>query len=289
MISVIIVSFKVPELLLRCVSALAKSQTPPELEIIIVDNNSQDNGRELVTSQFQAIKWIQNERNLGFAAAVNIGIQASTGDLIVLVNPDTVIHTEALQIISAFVKSKPDLGIAGGKIINTDGTFQKQCVRRFPRPASAFFRLFKLNKLLPHHRLSSAYEMQGADIDQPTEIDACSGAFLAFPKSLVKRIGMFDEGYFLMGEDLDYCFRAKQAGFSVWYIPAAEMLHHHGASRKTRPLRSIYYGHYAMLRYFRKFIRNDYSMTARWMIYAGITGRFLAQCMISLTGRLARG
>lgn len=289
MISVIIVSYKVPDLLLRCVSALVESNLDQTLELIIVDNNSQDNGRELITSQFPELTWIQNSDNLGFASAVNIGIRAASGDFILLLNPDTLIEGDAISELYSFWQSHPDAGIIGGKIVNSDGSFQKQCRRQFPRPASAFFRLFGLARWFPTHHLASSYELDTIDIDESHEIDAVSGAFMSFPVSLTERIGLFDEGYFLMGEDLDFCYRAKQAGYKVYYYPDALVIHHHGASRKTRPFRSIYYGHYAMLRYYRKFLQAEYSPFTSFFVYSGILGHFLGLASISFLNLLVKG
>ncbi|MCD4652447.1 glycosyltransferase family 2 protein, partial [bacterium] len=289
MISVIIVSYEVPDLLLRCIESLENTASDGLIEIIIVDNHSRDNGRKLVKKRYPCIQWIQNSSNLGFAAAVNIGLQAASGDYFLLLNPDTEIKRKAIISLSEFWNSHPEAGIVGGKIINSDGSFQKQCRRQFPRPASAFFRLFGLSRWFPKHRLTSLYELDIDNIEETHEIDAVSGAFMSFTRVLMSDIGMFDEGYFLMGEDLDYCYRAKNAGFKVYYFPDANVVHHHGASRRTRPLRSIYYGHYAMFRYYKKFLQTNYSPITTSLVYIGILSHLMILSTISAMTIMVKG
>lgn len=274
---------------MRCIEAVKNSTGRFLQEIIVVDNNSGDDGRERTLSRFTDVQWIQNDRNLGFASAVNIGLQASAARYFLLLNPDTEIEPAALQKLSEFWQSHDDVGVVGGKIINSDGSFQIQCRRCFPNPASAFFRLFGLKHLFPRHPLAFSYELGYRNIDQFRDVDAVSGAFMSFTRELVSHIGMFDEGYFLMGEDLDFCYRAKQAGFRVVYNPDCVVIHHHGASRRTRPLRSIYHGHHAMMRYYRKFLSPKYSPFTSFFVYSGILSHFLGLSTASLIRMLVKG
>jgi GT2 family glycosyltransferase len=285
MISIIIVSYNASELLLQCVEScrmLENAQPGSDYEIIIVDNNSTDNAYDKVVKTTPDVTWIQNDTNLGFSTAVNIGLNAAVGDYFLLLNPDSEISPGALLSLKKFWSSFPQAGIVGGKIVNSDGSFQKQCRRNFPRPASAFFRLFKLGVLLPKHKLTSSYEHGLEGIDDLHEVDAVAGAFMCFRRSLIGEIGMFDEGYFLMGEDLDFCYRTKLAGKTVYYYPDAVVTHHHGASRKTRRFRSFLDGHLAMVRYFKKFLREDHSRMTSSLIYTGIFLHFFSLSVFNL-------
>lgn len=277
--SLIIVSYNVPELLMRCISSIKAARRADQCEIIVVDNNSTDNGRETIVSKYKDILWIQNADNVGFAAAVNIGLSNGKGSYFMLINPDSEISQDALEVVRDFWNEYPDAGIVGGKIVSFDGSFQKQCRRNFPRPASAFFKLFRFARLFPDHAPTKSYELNLARIDEFHEVEAVSGAFMSFSRNLVEEIGMFDEGYFLMGEDLDYCFRSVQAGHRNYYLPDAVMTHHHGASRSTRPFRSIYHGHQAMMRYYRKFLKPDYSALTSGLVYSGILIHFIFRCL----------
>lgn len=281
MISIIIVAYNVPDLLLRCVESVKKSVQSEGYEIIIVDNASRDNARDKVLSRFPDVTWIQNEQNLGFASAVNIGLSKAGRDYFLLLNPDSEIQPDALSALQSFWKEHPDAGIVGGRILNPDGTFQKQCRRYFPKPSSAFFRLFRLSFLFPRHKLTRSYELDLSGIGKTHEIDAVAGAFMSFSRDLVDDIGMFDEGYFLMGEDLDFCYRTKLAAKKVFYFPDAIITHFHGASRRTRPFKSTFYGHVAMTRYFRKFLRIHYTRFSTGLIYLGILCHFLAFSLVN--------
>ncbi|MBN1880344.1 glycosyltransferase family 2 protein [bacterium] len=281
MISVIIISYNVPDLLIRCIDSIKAARSSSDSEIIVIDNNSSDNCRETVKARYENVSWIQNNRNLGFAAAVNIGLNRARGDYFLLINPDSEIALDVLEVIRDFWLRHPDAGIVGGKIIGFDGSFQKQCRRNFPKPASAFFKLFKLSNVFPGHKLTRSYELSLDGIDQLHEIEAVSGAFMSFTRRLIEEIGMFDEGYFLMGEDLDFCYRAALAGRTNYYLPDAVMTHHHGASRDTRPFKSIYNGHIAMLRYYRKHLRHEYNVISNCMIYAGIALHCTVRCVFA--------
>ncbi len=289
MISVIIVSYNVPGLLIRCIDSIEASVTTCDVEVIIVDNNSSDSCRESILGRFGDVTWIQNSKNVGFASAVNIGLCAAKGGIYLLINPDSEIASDAIEAIHQFWIGHSDAGIVGGKIISFDGAFQKQCRRHFPKPSSAFFKLFRFTNIFPDHHLTASYELNLAGIDQFHEVDAVSGAFMSFSRELVQEIGMFDEGYFLMGEDLDFCYRSSHAHKKNYYLPQAVMTHHHGASRHTRPYRSIYYGHLAMSRYYRKFLHQDYPLPLNWLVYLGIFFHFvyrsLASCICSFARR----
>ena len=282
MISIIIVSYNVPDLLVNCIESVEKSEQAGKYEIIVVDNASKDNARVMVQERFPKVVWIQNQNNLGFASAVNIGLLHARGDVFVLLNPDSIIHSNALSSLRLFWQLHPDAGIVGGKVLNPDGSFQKQCRRSFPTPSSAFFRLFRLSRLFPNYKLAHSYELDIEGINETHEIDAVAGAFMSFTRNLTELIGMFDEGYFLMGEDLDFCYRTKQASKKIFFSPEATITHFHGASRQTQPMKSTYHSHIAMFRYFRKFLKDDYSALSAGLIYTGIVIHLLIFLCLNL-------
>ncbi|MGB3975761.1 MAG: glycosyltransferase family 2 protein [bacterium] len=282
MISIIIVSYNVPELLINCIESVENTGQTSNYEIIVVDNASKDNAKDIVLERFPKVVWIQNQQNLGFASAVNIGLMQAHGDIFVLLNPDSIMNSNALTALETFWQSHPDAGIVGGKVLNADGTIQKQCRRNFPSPSSAFFRLFRLSRLFPKCELANAYELDPVDLENIHEVDAVAGAFMSFTRDLVELIGMFDEGYFLMGEDLDFCYRAKLASKKVFFLPKAVITHYYGASRQTQPLKSTYHSHMAMIRYFRKFLKDDHSLISTGFIYAGIITHLLLFWFLNL-------
>jgi len=275
MISIVIVNYKVPDLLIKCIEKVNDSKYSGDIEIIVVDNDSQDNSKERALNAFPEITWIQNPENLGFATAVNRGVENSKGDLILLLNPDCELHPEALQRMETFAENNPAAGVIGGKMLSPDGSFQRQCRRSFPKPGPAFFRLFGFSRLFPSHRLSTAYELSLDNIDQTHEVDAVSGALLFTPRSVWTQVDGMDEGYFLYGEDLDYCYRVLKAGYRILYYPKAIVFHIKGASRKKRPVRTLWHTHYAMHRFYKHHIAEDKFFLVNHSIYLMIWIRWI--------------
>ncbi len=283
MFSIVIVNYKVPELLERCISRLYDAQSTIEREVIVVDNASRDHSRELILSRFPDVKWIQNTENLGFAKAVNIGLKNAQGNCLLLLNPDTELSPDALRRCQDFFVSHPDAGIVGGKILNTDGTIQPQCRRKIPTPGAAFFRLFGLHRLLPSHRLSQQYELPLTNLDSVHEVEAVSGSFLCTTRDVIDQIAGLDEGFFLYGEDLDFCYRVTKAGFKIYFVPDIIVLHHRGASREKLPIRSLWHIHYAMHRFYKKHQATNHSILFNTIIYSMIWLRWFGLLVFRLS------
>lgn len=236
-LSIIIVSFNVKNLLKECIESLVNEVNRNknlDIEIIVVDNASKDGTKkflkDLKISKFLNVynsiflNSIFNKVNLGFAKAVNQGIKIAKGDYILLLNPDTRVKTNALEKLLEFAKSHPEAGIIGAKLINPDGSIQPS-VYHFPTIKRAVLE-FWLGK-------KGTYEKYAPKTQKPTEVEAVTGAVMLIPKKVIQKVGLFDQRYFMYFEDLDYCRRVKKAGFKVYYLPAAEFIHHHGASGKT--------------------------------------------------------
>ncbi len=274
-ISVIIVNYKVPELLSKCIAGIIAGDPEVRREIIVVDNDSQDNSRELITERYPEVTWIQMAKNSGFASAVNCGIHQAKGEFILLVNPDSTISNSTLKSLKLFLSNHPEAGVVGGKILNEDGTFQRQCRRRIPTPGAAFFRLFGFSKRFPGHPLSSSYELDDTDIDSTMQVEVVSGALMGFSRKTAVKIGLFDEGYFLFGEDIDFCHRMLLAGHINYYLPAMSAIHLRGASRQKAPFRTIYHIHFAMWRFYKKFQLHKHPIWITVGIFIGIWTRYL--------------
>ncbi len=274
-LSIIIVNYKVSHLLEKCLEKIQETEFSENYEIVVVDNDSDDGSQEMVSEKFPEVVFIQNSKNVGFARAVNKGVTQSRGEYILLLNPDTELHDGALSALISFYQDHPDAGVVGGKIINTDGSFQKQCRRNIPRPMPALFRLSGLNRLFPETALATAYELPVDGINSPHAVEAVSGALLCSPRKIWDEIGAMDEGYFLYGEDLDYCYRVMKAGYTNYYCPGAVAHHHHGASRKKRPVRTLWHTHYAMHRFYKIHLAGDGSILLKCCIISSIWVRWL--------------
>jgi len=287
-ISVLIVNYKVPKLLLGCLSSIELSETSNDIEVFVIDNDSGDQSQELVTQRYPAVTWIQNERNLGFAQAVNIGVKSCSGHFILLLNPDCVLDRCAVEVFTTFLSQHQDVGIAGGKLLNTDGSFQPQCRRNLPKPMASFFRLFGLHKLFSNHPLARKFENPVGNLDESHEVEAVSGAFLCINRHIFEKVGYFDENYFLYGEDLDFCHRVSLGGYKICYLPDAVATHVRGASREKRPVRTLWYTHHAMFRYYRKFLASDCNFILNCIIYIMIWMRWFGLVIVTGTRTVLR-
>lgn len=228
-LSIIIVSWNVKDLLRQCLRSIFLEQGSLNLEIIVVDNASKDQTVEMVKKEFPQIKVIANINNLGFARANNQGIKESQGDFILVLNPDTKIIKNSLATMLNFIKQNPKIGIAGCKHLNPDLTWQPS-VRRFPGVLAIFLILTKIAKLFPN--LPPLYYYFAKDLNFKTAqpVEQIAGSFFLIRKETLKKIGLFDEKFFLWFEEVDLCKRAQNASWQIWYNPSATIIHYGGQS-----------------------------------------------------------
>lgn len=228
-LSVIIVNYKVKPLLRRCLESVFSQTKGIAFEVFVVDNASGDGAVEMVRRDFPAARVIVNDRNLGFAAANNQALKFATGEFVVLLNPDTEVVADALSAMVAALRQRPNAGIAGPRVGNPDGSTQ-QSVRRFPTPLSQALLMLKLQHVCPNISAFSRYFAHDFDYAKPAKVDQVIGAVFFIRRSVLERLGPLDERYFIWFEEVDYCRQAVQAGFEVWYVPAATVIHHGGQS-----------------------------------------------------------
>jgi GT2 family glycosyltransferase len=224
-LSIIIVSWKVKDLLKNCLTSIFKETAKIKFEVIVIDNGSVDETVEMVAGDFPQVKIISNLRNRGFAKANNQGIKQAQGRYILLLNPDTIIINQALDKIVEFMDKHQQAGIIGCKLLNPDYSTQPS-VRKFPVFVDHLIMMFKLHHLFTLKR----YLITDFDYNKESEVEQVMGAFFLINKEVIKKIGLLDEGYYIWFEEVDYCFRAKQAGFSVIYTPMSQIIHLGGQS-----------------------------------------------------------
>jgi GT2 family glycosyltransferase len=233
-LSIIIVSYNTKKLLENCLNSLfshcKKELESGEYEIIVVDNGSSDGSIDMVqSSKFKvqsSINLIQNKTNLGFSKANNIGIKQAKGNLILLLNSDTEVKQGSIQGMVSFMNNLPaEKGAATCKILLENGKMDPACHRGFPTPWNAFCYFAKLETILPEFKFFSGYHQYFKNLKTIHEVDAISGAFFMTSKKVIEKVGMLDEDYFMYGEDIDWCYRIKQAGFSIWYNPDFQITH----------------------------------------------------------------
>jgi len=232
-LSIIIVSWRVRELLSQCLRSIYANSEGLELEVFVVDNDSQDGTVEMVHNQFPQARLLANKVNQGFAKANNQGIRLARGRYVLVLNPDTRILPSAFRSMFKFMDSHPHYGLAGCKLLNSDETLQPS-VRRFPTFWDQFLLLFKVPHLLPNLPVFKKYLARDFDYDEPSEVDQVMGAFFWLRQEVLEKIGLLDEGFWIWFEEVDYCRRLRQAGWKIGYNPDTEIIHHFGQSFRQR-------------------------------------------------------
>ncbi len=238
-ISVVIVNYNVKDYLYKCLNSIINSNGNLKIEIIVVDNNSTDGSIEFLQTKFNDVIFVPLNQNLGFGKANNIGIKKSVGKYILLLNPDTLIEDNTLINLYQFMENNIEVGVSTCKILNGDGSFQESCRRGFPTPIAAFSKLFGVQKFFPNSKILGQYNLTYLDENEINEVEAVSGSFMFFRGELLKKIGGFDEDFFMYGEDLDICYRVKKLNYKIMYVPESSTIHYKGESTKRSNINDI--------------------------------------------------
>lgn len=282
-ISAIIVNYNAGPLLRACVDSLLAC--PLAIEIVVVDNASHD-GSLGGLSELPHIRVIRNPANVGFAAACNIGVAASSAPFLLFLNPDCVIQPGAVSILLAALQSASRAGMVGGLLVNADGTEQGGGRRAVPTPWRSFVRAFGLHRFA--HRwpkLFYDFHLHKQPLPEgPIEVEAISGACMLVKRAAVEDAGLWDEGYFLHCEDLDWCMRFRQKGWQILFVPDARIVHALGACSRSRRVFVEWHKHKGMVRFYRKFFRHQYPGALMWLVTLGVWLRF-GLAAVYLTGR----
>ena len=191
-------------------------------------------------------------------------------DHVLFLNPDTVLPKDALQVTVDFLETHPQAGIVGPKVVKPDGSLDLACRRSFPTPVSSLFKLSGLSKLLPKSKLAARYNLTYLSDDQTAEVDSVMGAYMLVRAQALSQAGLFDELFFMYGEDLDLAFRIKARGWRVYYYPAVEVLHHKGASSRKQSERSIREFYRAMHIFYQKHYAGQYNVLVNAVVNLGI-------------------
>lgn len=278
---IIIVNYNAGDWLKRSVSSALKYS---QARVTIVDNASSDDSIKSVQSVFSKeanLEVILNATNVGFAAANNQVLQSLKHEFAVLMNPDCELRDNSLSNIIDVLNENKSIGIASCRILNTDGTLQKTCKRRFPTPKTAVIRMLGLSRFFPNSDFDYGDQQQTMGNTKLQKLEAVSGAFMVVRKSAIEQVGLLDEGYFMHCEDLDWCKRFKLAGWDIGFVGDAEVMHDKGVSSKARPIAVLWNLHCGMDRFFTKFYA-DSSWPLKYSVKAGIYLSFLPRAFISL-------
>jgi GT2 family glycosyltransferase/lipopolysaccharide/colanic/teichoic acid biosynthesis glycosyltransferase len=272
-LTIVIVNYNVKEFLEQSIISIKKSCRNIEYELVVVDNASSDGSIELIRQNFPEIKLITNTENKGFAAANNQAIKRAQGEFILLINPDTIVQEDTFSVILNFFKNHPECGMVGCKILNPDGSLQLACRRSFPTPWVAFTKIIGLSKLFPNSKLFGRYNLTYLDPDRTYEVEAISGSFMFFRRQVVENIGYLDDSFFMYGEDLDWCFRIREAGWKIYYLPETKIIHFKGESSKKTDIDLILQFYRAMKLFVEKHYHHRYLHVPQWLLMLGITLR----------------
>ncbi|MWV46690.1 glycosyltransferase [Paenibacillus sp. HJL G12] len=281
-LSILIVNYNTCQLTIDCLRSVFESKTQYAFEVIVIDNNSHDGSVETIQKEFPAVTLIANKDNTGFAKANNQGMAVAKGRYVLLLNSDTVIPKDTLQTMIAFMDEQPKVGASGCKIILPDGSLDKACKRGFPTPSASFYYAFGFSKLFPDNPRFNQYQLGHLDPDDEYPVDCLVGAFMLVRRETLKQVGGLDETFFMYGEDIDWCYRIKQAGWDIHYYPKTTIVHYKGGSARRRPVRIIYEFHRAMIVFHRKHYRKKYNVLTNSFIYMGVGLKFTMALMKSI-------
>jgi len=254
-----IVAYHTKAYLHECLLSLYTNPPDAQYEIIVVDNASNDGTLEMLASEFPSVKVITNTQNRGFTAPMNQALQLAKGNYLVQLNPDTLILPGAFNVLQGFMDAHLDVGICTPKILNRDGTLQKQCRRSAARPWDAFTYLTGLSRLFPRSPRFNGYLMGYKDENEIHQVEAVSGSCMVIRRKVIDQVGYLDESYFAYQEDSDFCFRARKAGWLIYYFPDAQIIHYGGeGGAEVHLYQSIYHWHLSYFLYYRKNLAQDY-------------------------------
>jgi len=281
-ISIIIVSYNVKTFLQHCIHSVQKASLGLNTELFVVDNNSIDGSGEMVQREFPNVNFIGNDINRGFGKANNQALKRSRGKYILFLNPDTLIEENTLSVFFEFMENNKKVGIAGPKILNSDGSLQLACRRSFPSPSIALPKLLGLSSLFPKSKLFGKYNLTYLDPDKSYAVDAVSGSFMFCRGELIRELKGFDEDFFMYGEDLDLCRRVQLKESLIYYLADTTIIHHKGESSKSAPFDSLLAFYKAMDIFFRKHFSSLYSFITTLFFRIGI----VAHLTISFLGKV---
>lgn len=281
-IGIVIVNWNTRDLLRDCLRSLRDGDSSVKRRVVVVDNASSDGSLAMVVAEFPEVETIANPTNGGFSQANNLGLRhlgfgdaasepeaapaaALTPRYALLLNPDTVVPPDGLRVMLERMDADPQLGAAGPRLIMVDGKLDLACRRSFPTPEVMFWRVTGLSKLFPKTRLFGRYNMTYLDEHQETEVDCVVGAFMLVRREAIRAAGLLDELFWMYGEDIDWAYRIKAAGWRILYYPKVTVLHVKRAASKQNPRTKYEFERASWL-----FYRKHYADRMPWLIHVAV-------------------
>ena len=262
-LSIIIVNYNVRDFLMHALESIQRAVVNIPHEIFIVDNASVDGSVEMVKNRFPDVNLIENQINKGFAAANNQAMKASSGEFIVLINPDTVVQEDTFSRLIEFMEKNPDAGAATCKILNPDGSFSVDSRHSIPTPMTAFWKQIGFSRLFPKSKIFARYNLTYLDENEIYPVDAISGSFMFIRRATFEKVGYLDEDYFMYCEDVDYCYRITRSGWKVYYAPVSDIIHYKGESTKKNNLDYVLNFNKSLYLFYKKHFHKKYRIVRK--------------------------
>ncbi|MCQ2284904.1 MAG: glycosyltransferase family 2 protein [Bacteroidales bacterium] len=285
-LSIIIVNYNVSCFLEQALNSVYKALKNVEGEVYVVDNNSVDGSLAMLATKFPQVHVIANKENVGFAKANNQAIRISSGEYVLLLNPDTVVEEDTFEKCIQFMDKTPDAGGLGVKMVNGKGEFLPESKRGLPSPAVSFYKLFGLSKLFPKSKRFGAYHLTYLSNDEIHSVEVLAGAFMLMRRSVLDKVGLLDEDYFMYGEDIDLSYRILKGGYKNYYFPETRIIHYKGESTKTGSLNYVHVFYKAMQIFARKHFSQKNAKLFNFLIDCAIWFRASLAALKRIIARL---
>jgi GT2 family glycosyltransferase len=271
-VSIIVVNWNTKSLLRDCLASVYEQSRGVDFEIIVVDNASTDGSKEMIRNDFPKVVLIENNKNSGFAAANNQGINVAKGRYVLLLNSDTIVLDDCIANIVSFADTQPRAGVVGCRVLNSDRTLQPTCFM-FPSVLNLFLSSSYLYKLFPKNRFFGRERMTWWNANDVREVDIIKGCFMLIRREAIEQVGRMDENFFMYAEETDWCYRFRKSGWKVMFAPVGEIIHYGGQSTTQIPVAMIVQLRLSIL----KFIKKHYSwpshVIARFLVASFFTVR----------------
>lgn len=289
-LSVVIVNYNVKYFLEQCLHSVRRASEGLQTEVFVVDNNSVDGSVKMIKEKFPEVILIENKDNTGFSKANNQAIKMSAGEYVLLLNPDTVVESDTFSKILLFMDKHPDAGGLGVKMIDGKGNFLPESKRGLPTPSVAFYKIFGISRFFPKSKVFGKYHLGYLDKDQINPVEILNGAFMLLRKTVLDKIGLLDETFFMYGEDIDLSYRILKAGFQNYYFPETRIIHYKGESTKKGSINYVILFYNAMIIFARKHFTSKRARMLSFLIhlaiyfraFLAIFNRFLSRALLPL-------
>ena len=280
-LTIIILNYQTYELTKNAVNSIIEDNIDYDYEIVIVDNNSKDDSLKNLEKTFKNnnnVRFIKNMENKGFAYGNNQAIKDSNSRYVLLLNSDTIVKKHTINKCLKYINQDKEIGALGCKVSLPNGQLDKACKRSFPNPVNSFYKLFHI----PIKNDKNNYNLEILDDNGIYEIDCLVGAFMLVRKETINQIGLLDEDYFMYGEDIDWCYRIKEAGWKIVYYGEAEIIHYKGSSSKKQKSKLIYEFHKSMYVFYKKHYKKKYNPILNFIVYLGIVVQLMIKLFLNI-------